>query len=500
MHSILVLDRDSTARESLRRQLAARGLAAHSAASAEEALPMLKAGDPPSIGLITNVELAGLISGWDMARIVREHNPHAVVGYLSMSGQRDWAILGVPGSIIISGISGEYEIPEVFFRACEADAPRRAATGESAQPWQKIDDLIRRERSALYAHFQHTPTLIAVLEGADHHFTFANDAYLQLVERDVVGKSVVEAFPEVIAQGYVEILDRVFTTGEEFIAHSIEFEMQRGDRTKRALLDLIYRPMHGADGTVTGIFVEGTDLTANHAAQAKIASLQNELIHVARVNAMGLLASTLAHELNQPLTAISNFLSAAKLIAQTKPVDPAVEECITGANASAIRAGMIIRNLKALTKKGPTVRQDIALETIANEAIAIACTGRFNINVETDFRAENMVHADPVQLQQVALNFIQNAFDASIGGETRICVATADCGSNVELSVRDSGAGIPAEMLDRIFDSFVTTKAEGMGIGLSLSKTIIESHGGMIAARNNPDRGATLSFALPRVL
>jgi signal transduction histidine kinase len=98
--------------------------------------------------------------------------------------------------------------------------------------------------------------------------------------------------------------------------------MKRGKSTKRALLDLIYRPMRGNDGAVAGILVEGADLTASHAAQDQITTLQNELIHVARVNAMGLLASTLAHELNQPLTAISNFLFAAKMMSQTKSIDP----------------------------------------------------------------------------------------------------------------------------------------------------------------------------------
>ncbi|WP_404339749.1 sensor histidine kinase [Sphingomonas sp. MMS12-HWE2-04] len=97
----------------------------------------------------------------------------------------------------------------------------------------------------------------------------------------------------------------------------------------------------------------------------------------------------------------------------------------------------------------------------------------------------------------MVLNFLQNALDASAGGEAQILVSTADIGSHVECRVRDSGSGIPPDVLGRIFDSFVTTKAEGMGIGLSLSKTIIESHGGTIAAFNNSERGATLSFSLP---
>lgn len=499
MHSVLVLDPDSTVKESLCRQLTARGFAAKSAASAEDGLSIIKLHGTPSLGLVTNVELPGLLSGWDMARIVRDYNPHAAIGYLSQSAQRDWAMLGVPNSTIIGGGPGDYEIPDAFFTFCKTDDARRGADAELPQQWQKLNDIVGGEHSALYAHFQHTSNLIAVLEGADHRYTFANTAYLQLVERDVIGKTVIEAFPEVIGQGYVEILDRVFTTGEEFIGHRVEFEMERGNGTRRALLDLIYRPMHGNDGAITGILVEGTDLTASHAARDQISALQNELIHVARVNAMGLLASTLAHELNQPLTAISNFLSAAKMMSKSKHVDPKIVECVEGATASALRAGFIIRRLRNLTTKGPASRQDVTIESVVREAVSIACTGRFEAKVDCDFQAHGYVHVDPIQLQQVILNFLQNAFDAAGGAEVHIAISTVDAGANVECRVCDSGAGIPEAVLSRIFDSFVTTKAEGMGIGLSLSKTIIESHGGSIAARNNPDRGATLSFSLPRV-
>ncbi|MDV3458434.1 ATP-binding protein [Sphingomonas sp. HF-S4] len=453
----------------------------------------------PSLGLITNVALPGILSGWDMARIVRDYNRHAAIGYLSGEGQRDWAMLGVPNSIVIGSGAIDYEIPDAFFSFCGKDEARRGADAPVAQQWQRLGEIVRGERSTLYAHFQHTSNLIAVLEGPDHRYTFANTAYLQLVERNVVGKTVIEAFPEVIGQGYVEILDRVFTTGEEFIGHRVEFDMARGDGTKRALLDLIYRPMHGNAGAITGILVEGTDLTASHAAQGRIDALQNDLIHVARVNAMGLLASTLAHELNQPLTAISNFLSAAKMMSHAKPVDPKILECVEGATTSALRAGFIIRRLRNLTVKGPASRQDVAIDSVVREAVAIACTGRFEAKVECDFQSRGLVHVDPIQLQQVILNFLQNAFDASDTSEAHIAISTADSDTNVECQVRDSGTGIPRDVLSRIFDSFVTTKTEGMGIGLSLSKTIIESHGGSIAARNNPDRGATLSFTLPRV-
>jgi hypothetical protein len=121
-------------------------------------------------------------------------------------------MLGVPDSIIIGG-AGEFEIPDAFFTFCKADDAQRGPDAELQQQWQKLDGIVRGERGTLNAHFQHTTNLIAVIEGADHRYTFANTAYLQLVERDVIGRTVIEAFPEVIGQGYVEILDRVSRRG-----------------------------------------------------------------------------------------------------------------------------------------------------------------------------------------------------------------------------------------------------------------------------------------------
>jgi two-component system sensor kinase FixL len=498
MTSVLIVDRDPLLQEAARRQIEARGLVALIARSADEAVDLIAADGANLSGLIANIDLADMTSGWNVARLVREHVPEAAIGYLSSSGHRGWAVHGVPNSVLISTGGGAHAIPDSFFRLC------RAAGGGDREPpadlaADRLARAVQRERELLYAHFQHTPSFIAFLGGADHRYTFVNNAYARLVERDVIGLTVVEAFPEAIAQGFVDILDRVYETGEEFIAHGIEFEVEIDNGpTKRTWLDLVYRPIRETDGTIAGVFVEGEDLTERQETQARVNALQNQLIHIARVNAMGLLSSTLAHELNQPLASIHNFMAAASIAASRQELDPLIIKCLDGASASALRAGGIVRRLRAMTVNGPIHKQMVAVEPALREAVATACTGRFDVEVGYDLGSTASVLVDQVQFQQVMLNLLQNAIEAANGAGPQLQVSTADDAGFVRICVRDFGSGISPDILPRIFESFATTKPEGMGIGLSLCRTIVEAHGGVMTAHDNEDAGATFCFTLPR--
>lgn len=497
MPHILIVAADPIAFETIGQQLDLRGHSIATATTSEAALDLIDGGGQPLSGLIIQVD-PGDAGGWAIARRMREVNPTAAIGYLFPLRHHDWAINGVPGSVLIGSAGGEYDIPEDFFRLLyAADHGLRTGEGDNSH---KLADAIRRERDKLQDHFQRTPSFIAFLEGPDHRYSFANAAYVRLVERDVIGRTVAEAFPEAVAQGFVDILDRVYRSGEDFVAHAVEFRINLSEtETKTTYIDLVYRPMRDADGHICGIFVEGEDLTSLLETRERIAVLQNELIHIARINAMGMLASTLAHELNQPLASTQNFVAAATMLAREDPSQPRLLECLEKASQGALRAGDIIRRLRAMTARRSVQREPVALEPVLREAIATACTGRFDVDVSYDFRSTALVRADAVQLQQVMLNLVRNALEASAKGRAQLHVSTADDDALVRTSLSDSGIGIPEAMLSRIFETFATTKADGMGVGLSLCRTIIESHGGSLSVHNNSEGGATFSFTLPRL-
>ncbi|MEG3085971.1 hybrid sensor histidine kinase/response regulator [Sphingomonas sp. PB4P5] len=473
----------------LQRQFQARASTIWVAPDAAQAIAVIKRESHACAGLITAIELAGARNGWELGRLARELHPGIAIGYMSAGGHRDWVAYGVPDSVLVNRTIDVAEIAAAFLTFCEAS---RHASDH--------DGRVHYERNNLHALLMQAPGFIAFLEGADHRYTFANAAYRQLVERDVVGERVVDAFPEVVGQGFVDILDRIFASGEPFVGKGITIDFHLHDGTvKEALIDLNYYAMRDSAGDITGIFVSGEDATEHHRAQARIAVLQNELIHVSRVNAMGMMASTIAHELNQPLTMIANYMAVAKTIVERQSPDPLAIQALQGAADAALRAGDIIRNLKAMTARRDALREPVALEATLREAAALASLGQFDVRIGFDLFGDATVLGDKVQIQQVLMNLLQNALEAADRRPLVVTIATVDRGPFVEIAVSDDGPGIDPAVLASLFDSFVTTKAEGTGIGLSICKAIVEAHGGRIAVANGPMGGARFSFTLPQV-
>jgi two-component system sensor kinase FixL len=251
------------------------------------------------------------------------------------------------------------------------------------------------------------------------------------------------------------------------------------------------------DGRPVRIFGTKQDITGERAIQDEVRSLQTELIHVSRVHAMTAMASTLAHELNQPLTAISNYLVAARRMAAEHPLSSDLSSCIEGAGSSAQRAGEIIRRLRHMTVNHEPQRERFGIKTAIDEAVALATAGRPDLEVACAVDPSTQLCGDRVQIQQVLLNLLQNSYEAADGSVCRMRITVSEREDEIEVCVADQGPGISPDLLPDIFDSLVTTKPEGMGIGLSVSRTIVERHGGRIAARNNPDAGASICFVLP---
>lgn len=247
------------------------------------------------------------------------------------------------------------------------------------------------------------------------------------------------------------------------------------------------------------------DLTERHEAQARLQELQSELVHVSRLSAMGEMASTLAHELNQPLAAIGNYMKGCRrlLDAGRDPQAARIREALDKAAEQALRAGHIIRRLREFVSRGETEKRVERTSKLIEEASALALVGArergVRVRLDLDPSAD-LVFADKIQVQQVLLNLLRNAMEAmqeSTRRELVVSSAPTEGGRTVLISVADTGPGIPQEIASRLFQPFVTTKASGMGVGLSISKTIVEAHGGRMWVDPNGDEGVVFRVALP---
>ncbi len=246
------------------------------------------------------------------------------------------------------------------------------------------------------------------------------------------------------------------------------------------------------------------DLTEQQQTQARLQELQSELVHVSRLSAMGEMASALAHELNQPLSAISNYMKGSRrLLADSTDVNaPKIEAALDRAAEQAIRAGDIIRRLRTFVGREASEKRVESISKLTEEAGALGLTGareqgvllRFNLDPACD-----LVLADRVQIQQVLVNLFRNALEAMANSSHRELIASNAKAADdmIEIAISDTGHGFGDDTHVNLFQPFFTTKETGMGVGLSISRTIIESHGGRMWAETNQAGGATFRFTLP---
>lgn len=359
---------------------------------------------------------------------------------------------------------------------------------------------LAKERDLLHEVYERAPGFIAMTEGADHRFKFANESYRELIGRhDIIGRTVAEVLPEIEQQGFIGLLDQVFQSGVPFVgrAFPIELRSNEGSPPQKRYIDTIYHPVRDAEGAITGLFAEGHDVTEHVAAETLAASLQAQLVRVSRSIAMETFGRAVAHELNQPLAAAVNYVATARKLAERRGGGDDLVQALDRASAATMRAGDILRRMRNFAATGSANAQPLDLVAVVLDAVNLSKMVDPDTCLITTSLENAVVLADSVQVQQVLMNLIRNAQEAMAEvARPEIVISVTRMGSFATISVADRGPGLAKERIPELFVWFVTTKSGGSGIGLPISRQIIEAHSGSMWAENGP-AGAVFSFTLP---
>lgn len=363
--------------------------------------------------------------------------------------------------------------------------------------------VLRLREAHLTSVLNTVPDATVVIDPAGTIISFNAAAVRQFgyLEAEVVGQNVRMLMPEPYRRQHDGYIERYLTTGERRIIGVDRVVVGSRKDGSTFPMKLAVGEMRSGDNLFFTGFIR--DLTEREESEARLHEVQSELARLARLNELGEMASTLAHELNQPLSTIANYSQGALRLLKRAPETPvgALDEAMTQIAAQSLRAGQIIRHLREFVMRGETEETVEDIRKLVEEAGALALVGSREQGVRTvfDFAAgAEHVLVDRVQIQQVLTNLMRNALEAMRRSETRqLGVRAYRAGDEVAVEVSDTGPGIAEEVADRLFKPFVTTKSGGMGIGLSISKRIIEAHGGEISVASNQRGGATFRFTLP---
>lgn len=363
-------------------------------------------------------------------------------------------------------------------------------------------------RSETEAHLRSilatVPDAMVVIDekGVILSFSAAAERMFGYSEDEVVGRNVSMLMPSPDRERHDSYLERYLETGERRIIGigRITTAVHRDGFTFP--IELSVGEAHDEERIFTGFI---RDLTESQRARRRLQELQSDLAHVGRVSEMGTLASSLAHELNQPLTAVANYCEGARELLAGEVDEDALDtirEALDDAAQQAIRAGQIVRRLRDFMSHGESERSAENLSKLISEANALALVGSrehgIDVRVAHDAQA-TQVFVDRIQIQQVLVNLIRNAVDAMLDSDRRcLTIRTADAEvAMVRVSVEDTGGGMNETIAPQLFQPFVTSKQSGMGIGLSICRTIVEAHGGRIWYEPAAVGGTIFHFTLP---
>jgi two-component system sensor kinase FixL len=370
--------------------------------------------------------------------------------------------------------------------------------------WAATRTTLQRREAHLQSVLDTVPDATIVIE-ADGTMTSFNAAAVRQFgyePAEAVGRNVSMLMPAPYREQHDGYLQRYLGTGERRIIGIDRVVVGRRKDGSTFPMKLAV----GETRTDGKIYFTGfvRDLTERQESEAKLEAAQGELARLSRLNELGEMASTLAHELNQPLSSIANYVQGCiKLLDQLPDKDAArMRGALQETAKQALRAGDIIRHLREFVTRGDTDKAPEDIKKLVEEAGALALVGSRERGVHTEFHfdsGDDQVVADRVQVQQVLTNLMRNAIEAMRDSTKRdLTVTTLPANAGLlAVEVADTGPGIAEEIVGQLFQPFVTTKAGGMGIGLSISRRIIRSHGGDLLYRRNEAGGATFSFTLP---
>lgn len=369
----------------------------------------------------------------------------------------------------------------------------------------------RATESALRASASHLSSILSTVpdamivideSGSILSFSAAAERQFGFAPNEIIGSNVNRLMPAPDRQRHDSYLQNYLTTGVRQIIGigRVVIGARRDGSTFPMALSVAEAV--GADGQklFTG-FVR--DLTERQRTQLRVEELQSELIHVARVSAMGTMASTLAHELNQPITAVANYLESIRdLLDEPRAEDlPAIREALGDAAGQALRAGDIVHRLRTFVTRGDVEKTIEPVPPLIGEAAALGLLGTRESGIEARFDLNpeaSPVLVDKVQIQQVLINLIRNAVEAMSGSPLRQLSVSShlESAGYIRITVADTGTGVADAMVDQLFTAFASSKDEGMGLGLSICRTIVEANGGRIWLERPAGGGTAFHFTL----
>ena len=339
----------------------------------------------------------------------------------------------------------------------------------------------------------------------ENRLLFASPSFCACVgqtESKVLGSRFIDYFEEKDQHIVLDTLQSVFKTSQ-----SMTLELRTRTKHGWCWFNWSFKSMTSNAAEIEQIIVVGRDITKRRLAEEQAQKHMQQLAHVGRLHSLGEMASGLAHELNQPLTAIMSFTNASsRVLRQDESIYPEIEHALGRILANADRAGEIIRQMRDFADKGEPRKVPVDINQIILDVIQL-------INIELRYGEivllkelkENLprINADPMQIQQVIINLLNNAIEALVDSQVsnrQIRISSCLSRDNmIEVSVTDNGPGIAAQVEDRLFHTFISSKEQGLGIGLSICESIIQSHGGRLKGANHSPKGAVFSFFLPTI-
>ena len=380
----------------------------------------------------------------------------------------------------------------------------RSTNGTTGAPAAGLAAALEAAEARLRSILQTVPDAMIVIDefGRIESLSATAERLFGYSAAESIGRNISMLMPSPYREQHDAYLKRYLGTGERhIIGIGRVVSGQRKDGTTFPM-HLTVGELRSADRHYFTGFIR--DLTDQQITESRLKELQSEVTHMSRFTALGAMASTLAHEVHQPLTAISNYLRGCQRLLERVESDSSamLRDAIGKAADQALRAGQIIRRLREFVARGESDRRIESLPKLIEDASTLALIGAKENGVDVSFRldpAVDLVLADRIQIQQVLVNLIRNAIEvmAETSGRRRLEIAAvADREDLVQISVSDTGTGIAPEIAKQLFQPFVTTKRKGMGLGLSICRTIVEAHGGKIWVEPNPGGGTIFHFTL----